>query len=277
MKISRIILIVLLFFVFFEIGLFSSYTLATGEVPDPGELIGMQVGTISSIFSPDNVGGFLIKDPDNINVTNKYKLADKVSEVADVDGVNVENMTITTVDDTNKQEFNVTITAFGYSKPKGKGGSIIISNEPDYKIICTGIAKYTINGIEVDLDTVKVDSILKIFDANDNNKYTILGNDYNSSSKYKSSSKSSSSSSYSSGSSSSGSSYTGDSGGSSSSGSSSGGSSSGSSGGSSSGGSSSGGSSSGSSGGSSSGGSSSGGSSSGSSGGSSSGGSTGTY
>ena len=44
MKISRIILIILLFFVFFEIGLFSSYTLATGEVPDPGELINMQRG-----------------------------------------------------------------------------------------------------------------------------------------------------------------------------------------------------------------------------------------
>ena len=224
MKISRIILIVLLFFVFFEIGLFSSYTLAPEDVPDPGELIGMQVETISSIFSPANVGGLLIKDPDNINVTNKYEMADKVSEVADVDGVNVENLTVTTVDDTNKEEFNVTITAFGYSKPKGKGGSIIISNEPDYKIICTAIAKYTINGIEVDLDTIKVDSILKIFDANDNNKYTILGNDYNSSSKYSSgSSYQSSSNSYSSSSSgSSGSSYSGSSGGSSSSGSSSG-------------------------------------------------------
>ena len=211
MKISRIILIVLLFFVFFEIGLFSSYTLATGEVPDPGELIGMQVETISSIFSPDNVGGLLIKDPDSINVTNKYELADKVSEVADVDGVAVDNMTITTVDDTNKNEFNVTITAYGYSKPKGKGGSIIISNEPDYKIICTAVAKYTINGIEVDLDTVKVDSILKIYDANDNKKYNVLDdNDYNSSSKYKSSSNSYySSSSYSSSSSSSGSSSSG--------------------------------------------------------------------
>ena len=49
MKISRIILIILLFFVFFEIGLFSSYTLATGEVPDPGELINMQVSTVTSL------------------------------------------------------------------------------------------------------------------------------------------------------------------------------------------------------------------------------------
>ena len=97
MKISRIILILLLFFVFFEIGLFSSYTLATGEVPDPGELINMQISTVTSVFSPDNVGGLLIKDPDNVNVTNKYELADKLSEVADVDGVNVENMTISNI------------------------------------------------------------------------------------------------------------------------------------------------------------------------------------
>ena len=134
MKISRIILIILLFFVFFEIGLFSSYTLATGEVPDPGELINMQVSTVTSFFSPDNVGGLLIKDPDNVNVTNRFELADKLSEVADVDGVNVENMTITTVDDMDKDEFNVTVTAFGYSKPSGKSGSIIINGEPDYKI-----------------------------------------------------------------------------------------------------------------------------------------------
>ena len=153
MNISRIILIILLFFVFFEIGLFSSYTLATGEVPDPGELINMQVSTVTSFFSPDNVGGLLIKDPDNINVTNRYELADKLSEVADVDGINVDNMTITTVDDTDKDEFNVTVTAFGYSKPKGKSGSIIINGEPDYKIIATATAEHNINGIEVKLDT----------------------------------------------------------------------------------------------------------------------------
>lgn len=246
MKISRIILIILLFFVFFEIGLFSSYTLATGEVPDPGELINMQISTVTSIFSSENIGNLLIKDPDQINVTNRYELADKVSEIADVDGVNVENMTITTVEDTDNDEFNVTVTAFGYSKPQGKSGSIIINGEPDYKIIVTGLAKHTINGIEVDLDTLKVDSILKIFDADDNNKYSILDDDTNSSykssssSKYKSRSKhSSSSSSSSSSSGSSGSSSSGSSSGGSSSGGSSGGSSSGSGGGSSSGGSSS--------------------------------------
>ena len=191
MKITRIILILLLFFVFFEIGLFSSYTIATAEVPDPGELIDMQVNTITSLFSSENVGGLLIKDPDQINVTNKYDLADKVSELADVDGVNVENMTVTTTEDRNQDKFNVTVTAFGYSKPKGGSGSIVISGEPDYKIIASATAEYTINGLTVDLDTVQIDSILKVFDADDNKN-----SKYSSSSEYSSSSQSSYSSSY---------------------------------------------------------------------------------
>ncbi len=167
MKISRIILIVLLFVVFFEIGLFSSYTIVNAEVPDPGELLDMQVNTITSFFSPDNVGGLLIKDPDEINVTNKYDLADKLSEVAEVDGVNVENMTIATSADTDEEPFNATVTAYGYSTPKGSSGSIVISGEPDYKISASVLIKHTINGYEADLDTISVDSILKVYDSND--------------------------------------------------------------------------------------------------------------
>ncbi len=167
MKISRIILIVLLFVVFFEIGLFSSYTIVNAEVPSPTELIDMQVNTVTSFFSPDNVGGLLIKDPDEINVTNRFDLADKLSEVAEVDGVNVENMTITTSEDTDEEPFNATVTAYGYSSPKGSSGSIVISGEPDYKISASVEIKHSIDGYEADLDTIHVDSILKVYDSND--------------------------------------------------------------------------------------------------------------
>ena len=103
----------------------------------------------------------------------KYDLAEKVSDLADVDGVNVENMTVTTVQDKNQEKFNVTITVFGYSKPKGGSGSIVISGEPDYKIIASATAEYTINGLTVDLDTVQIDSILKVFDADDFTNFKI--------------------------------------------------------------------------------------------------------
>ena len=177
MKISRIILIVLLFVVFFEIGLFSSYTIVNAEVPNPQELLDMQVNTFTSFFSPDNVGGLLIKDPDEINITNKYDLADKLAEVAEVDGVNVENMTVATSADTDEEPFNATVTAYGYSTPKGSSGSIVISGNPDYKIAASVLIKHTINGYEADLDSIHVDSILKVYDSNDAKNVSYSGYD----------------------------------------------------------------------------------------------------
>ena len=167
MKISRIILIIVLFVVFFEIGLFSSYTIVNAEVPNPNELIEMQIDAVRSFFSPDNVGGLLIKDPDAINVTNRYDLADKLADKAEVDGVNVENMTITTSDDTDNDPFNTTVTAFGYSTPKGNSNSIVISGEPDYKISASVNIIHSIDGYEADLDTLNIESILKVYDSND--------------------------------------------------------------------------------------------------------------
>ena len=70
-KIVRIVLIIVLFGVFFELGLFSSYTIVTAEAPNPQALIDMQVSKIQSIFSPEKVNEALIKDPTPINITNK--------------------------------------------------------------------------------------------------------------------------------------------------------------------------------------------------------------
>ena len=90
MNISKIILIIILFIAFFEIGLFSSYTIVTGEIPDVGEIIGMQTEFIGSIFSSDNVGGILIKDPTEINITNKLDVAEELKNKANVDGIDVD-------------------------------------------------------------------------------------------------------------------------------------------------------------------------------------------
>ena len=129
MKVSRIILIIILFIAFFEIGIFSSYTIVTSEVPDIQELIDMQINTVTSIFSPENVGGILIKDPSELNVTNKYELADALSEKAQVDGVDLDNFTVTTSEDINDGNFTVDIVAYGYASPKSSSTSITISGQ----------------------------------------------------------------------------------------------------------------------------------------------------
>ena len=197
MKVSRIILIIILFIAFFEIGIFSSYTIVTSEVPDIQELIDMQVNTITSIFSPENVGSVLIKDPNELNVTNKYELADALSEKAQVDGVNLDNFTVTTADDINEGNFTVEITAYGYASPKSSSTTIVISGEPNYKIIAKAKAVNGVNGIMVDLDSIEIESILKLQNTDDSNSLS-MGNNTSSSSSYKSNSYSFSSSSYSS-------------------------------------------------------------------------------
>ena len=74
-KFVRIILIVVLFVIFFEIGLFSSYTIVTAEAPNIQGLIDMQIQKIASILNPENVNEALIKDPTPINITNKKDFA----------------------------------------------------------------------------------------------------------------------------------------------------------------------------------------------------------
>ena len=84
-KIVRILLIIVLFVIFFEIGLFSSYTIVTAEAPNIQGLIDMQVSKISGIFSPENVNEVLIKDPTPVKVANKKDVGLKMEELSKVD------------------------------------------------------------------------------------------------------------------------------------------------------------------------------------------------
>ena len=70
-KIVRILLIIVLFVVLFELGLFSSYTIVTAEAPNIQGLVDMQISIIQEIFSPEKVNEALIKDPTPVNISNK--------------------------------------------------------------------------------------------------------------------------------------------------------------------------------------------------------------
>ena len=162
-KIVRIVLIIVLFFIFFEIGLFSSYTIVTAEAPNIQGLIDMQVSKITGFFSPDTVNDVLIKDPTAVNITNKKDVALKMEELSKVDGVNVDSMNITTYDDTDNKNLTVSIEALGYASPNSTSGQIVISQDPSYKVIATGQASYKGNGLMVDENTVSINSILKLY------------------------------------------------------------------------------------------------------------------
>lgn len=162
-KILRIVLIIVLFVIFFEVGLFSSYTIVTAEAPDIQGLIEMQITKISSVFNPQAVNEALIKDPTVVKIVNKKDVALKMEDLSKVDGVNVESMNVTTYDDVDEEPLNVTIEALGYASPNSTYSQIVISQEPSYKIIATAKASYKNQGLTVDANTLSINSILKLY------------------------------------------------------------------------------------------------------------------
>lgn len=162
-KILRILLVIVLFVVFFELGLFSSYTIVTAEAPNVQGLIDMQISKVQEIFSPEKVNEALIKDPTPLNITNKKDVALQMESLSKVDGVNVDSMNITTFDDTDNKNLTVNIEALGYASPNSTSGQIVISQDPSYKVIATGQASYKENGLRVDERTLTITSVLKLY------------------------------------------------------------------------------------------------------------------
>lgn len=162
-KVSRAILIIVLFVIFFEVGLFSSYTIVTSEPPDIQGLIDMQVQEVISVINPNTVNEVLIKDPTDLNISNKQSVATALENLSKVDGVNLDNLNATTYDDTDNDNLNVTIEALGYASPNSTSTQIVISQEPSYKIVATGFGNMSSGKVVIDTDSIKIESILKLY------------------------------------------------------------------------------------------------------------------
>ena len=162
-KIIRIVLIIVLFLVFFEVGLISSYTIVTSEAPNVQALLDMQISKVTGMLNPQKVNDALIKDPTRVNISNKKDVALKMEQLSKVDGVNVDSMNVTTFADTDNSNFTVTIQALGYASPNSTSGQIIISQNPSYKVIANGNASYKNDGLVVDVDSLKINSVLKLY------------------------------------------------------------------------------------------------------------------
>ncbi|MDR0900193.1 MAG: hypothetical protein LBM26_00875 [Methanobrevibacter sp.] len=162
-RILKIILILILFVGFFEAGLLSSYTIITSEAPDVKGLIDLQIETISGIFSSENVNGILIKDPVQINISNVPDVANKIASITGLDGVDLDNMNVSTYNGANDENIQVTITALGFSSPKSTKGQIVLSQTPDFLLTANATANRTSSGVVVNVDSIQINSILKLY------------------------------------------------------------------------------------------------------------------
>ena len=176
----KIILLIILFIGFFEAGLLSSYTIITSEAPDVKGLIDLQINTIAEFFSSENINNALIKDPKNINITNKIEVVNKVASLGKVDGIALDSLNVSTYESSSNEEFGVNITGLGFSSPNTTRGQIILSGNPDYIITATAMASNKNNGIVIDINTIKIVSILKFYNQNNSNSNTNLNTNSNS-------------------------------------------------------------------------------------------------
>lgn len=167
-RIIKVILFLLFFAIFFEAGLFASYTIVTQQSPDAAKLIGMQINAVGSIF---NFGGPIIPNQQNLKVLNPEEVADSLKTKASVDGVNVQSIAAQTIQNAKGEgNINVNITAMGYKDLQTgggignqSGGVIVIKPNETYSIIAIATAKTQKGGVLIDVSSIQVTSTRKLY------------------------------------------------------------------------------------------------------------------
>lgn len=161
-KIAKFLLFIILFIVFFEAGVISSYTLVTSQPPNVEKLIDIQIDILSSYLQ---IGKSVIAPkPESVKIANKMDVAQALQEKAQVDGVDLETLNATTFDDLKNDRVNVNITAIAYRENMTEStGQIVIRPVAQFAITATAMATVEDNGIRVDVKTIKILSIIRIY------------------------------------------------------------------------------------------------------------------
>ncbi|GAB6055471.1 hypothetical protein HYG87_06250 [Methanobacterium alkalithermotolerans] len=167
-RIVKFILFLGFFIFFFEAGLISSYTIVTSEPPDVGKLIDMQINRLMAIFDiREDVTSALTQPPEALNITNTNQVGQELQSKSQLDGIDLNTLNITTYADRSNEPFLVNITAMGYKEDvsggNSSGGQIVITPSSDFMVKATAMAKYRSQGLEIDILTIKIISIGRIY------------------------------------------------------------------------------------------------------------------
>jgi hypothetical protein len=167
-RILKVILIIILFGLFFEGGLISSYTIVTSQPPDVAGLIDMQINKISAIWGSITRGsGNLLNPQETLKILNPDDVANALKSKANIAGVNLQSLSATTHDNTDNDMIAVNITAMGYRESvlggNRTGGQIVITPNATYTINARAMAKTHSNGVEVDVNTIEIISVKQMY------------------------------------------------------------------------------------------------------------------
>ena len=165
-RILKILIFIIGVILFFEVGLFASYSVISSGPVNPGELISMQADSVSDLFG-SVTGNKKLSDQDNLNVTNKEDVAMVLDNMTNL-STSLDSVTAkVSSDDTGNQ--TVTLTAIASKDIQGtSGGVLTIVPEQKYSITATAIGTVYSNG-KVKINTTSITLKERIVLYNQNN------------------------------------------------------------------------------------------------------------
>lgn len=167
----KVILFLIFFFVFFEAGLFASYTIVTQQAPNPSDLFEMQINGLSSLL---NLGTPKINTPKNLKILNENEVVDALKAKTGVDGINLQSLTAQSDQSTSQGTLSVNLTATGYKDSQSGGGTtttntssgpIVIKSNQTYSITATATATTKTGGVNINVDSIVITSTRILYNS----------------------------------------------------------------------------------------------------------------
>ena len=166
-RILKIILFIVGIILFFEIGLFASYSLISSNPVNPLELLSVQVNGGSDIV--DSITGEKkLNDQDTLNITNDESVALALDNMTNL-SVNLNSVSAkVSNDDTGNQ--TITITALATKDTQfTSGGYIQIVPEQTYSITSTAVGEvYSSGRVYVNVTSIELKERIVLYNQNNN-------------------------------------------------------------------------------------------------------------
>ena len=163
----KIILFIVGIILFFEIGLFASYSLISSNPVNPLELLSVQVNGGSDIV--DSITGEKkLNDQDTLNITNDESVALALDNMTNL-SVNLNSVSAkVSNDDTGNQ--TITITALATKDTQfTSGGYIQIVPEQTYSITSTAVGEvYSSGRVYVNVTSIELKERIVLYNQNNN-------------------------------------------------------------------------------------------------------------
>jgi len=166
-RILKIILFIVGIILFFEIGLFASYSLISSNPVNPLELLSVQVNGGSDIV--DSITGEKkLNDQDTLNITNDESVALALDNMTNL-SVNLNSVSAKVSNDGTGNQ-TITITALATKDTQfTSGGYIQIVPEQTYSITATAVGEvYSSGRVYVNVTSIELKERIVLYNQNNN-------------------------------------------------------------------------------------------------------------